>query len=82
MAIPNGVTPDGSQSAKQDDISKLTELLINIDKSLSNLSDISTEEEKRGRQSRAMQVSKNPTVSDLIKFTNNLGKICFLEEEA
>lgn len=73
MAIPNGVTPNGSQSGAKDDISKLTELLINIDKSLSTMSKQAEDDSKDKKQAKSMTVSKNPTVADLIKFSNNLG---------
>lgn len=73
MAIPNGVTPNGSQSAGSDDISKLTEILLSIESSIKSISGNSDDDAKDKKRSKAMQVSRNTTVNDMIKFTNNLG---------
>lgn len=71
--IPNGVNAEGAMNAPNDDISKLIDSLLKIETSIGSIKLSYESELIRQRQKETVSFGKQPTVNDMIKFTNNLG---------
>lgn len=70
---PMGLTPDGSMDQPKGDISKLIDSLLKIQENSDIIKNILSEQNADIKKKAAVSVPKNPTVSNLQSFVNNLG---------